>query len=95
MLAAAEAGEFDELVCYKQDRLARDTKRLFDIVDRLDKAGVSIETVSGDFNTTTSSGRMTMQMLSSLAEMESTQKSERQLDTIAHLRGPRCRGHIN
>jgi len=70
LLADVKAGKVDCVVVYKVDRL---TRSLFDfarIVEVLDKQGVSFVAVTQQFNTTTSLGRLTLNILLSLAQFE-------------------------
>lgn len=71
MLADAEAGAFDVLVIPSIDRLGRDTRDLFNIYLRLEKAGVDIRSLRGDLDTTTPVGKLQTAIFSGLAEFES------------------------
>jgi DNA invertase Pin-like site-specific DNA recombinase len=70
-------GAADVLVVWKIDRAARDLRDMLDLVDELKEHGVRFVSVTESFDTSTASGRMLMQVLGSLAEMESATKSER------------------
>ncbi|MGC8884867.1 MAG: recombinase family protein [Bryobacteraceae bacterium] len=80
LLADVEAGKVDCVVVYKVDRL---TRSLFDfarIIEVLDKHGASFVAVTQQFNTTTSLGRLTLNILLSFAQFEREIISERTRD---------------
>jgi len=80
LLADVQAGKVDCVVVYKVDRL---TRSLFDfarIIEVLDKHGVSFVAVTQQFNTTTSLGRLTLNILLSFAQFEREIISERTRD---------------
>jgi site-specific DNA recombinase len=96
LLADAKAGKVDCVVVYKVDRL---TRSLFDfarIVEVLDKHGVSFVAVTQQFNTTTSLGRLTLNILLSFAQFEREIISERTRDkqVLARKRGKWTGGHL-
>ena len=83
LLADVEAGRIDTIVVYKVDRLTRtlsDFARLVEIFDRKD---VSFVSVTQQFNTTTSMGRLTLNVLLSFAQFEREVTGERIRDKIA------------
>ena len=63
LLADVDAGLIDVAVVYKVDRLTRALTDFSRIVDVLDKAGASFVSVTQAFNTTTSMGRLTLNVL--------------------------------
>ncbi len=65
-----EAGRIDTVVVYKVDRLTRSLGDFAKIVEVFDEAGVSFVSVTQQFNTTTSMGRLTLNMLLSFAQFE-------------------------
>ncbi|RYG88505.1 MAG: recombinase family protein [Alphaproteobacteria bacterium] len=83
LLAAVHAGEVDVVVVYKVDRLTRALTDFSKIVDVLDKAGASFVSVTQAFNTTTSMGRLTLNVLLSFAQFEREVTGERIRDKIA------------
>ena len=70
MLSEAEGGRFDLLLVYKVDRLARSTRGLAQLLEQLDAAAVGFRSASEPFDTTSSAGRMMVQMLGVFAEFE-------------------------
>ncbi len=83
MLAEIEAGRIDTVVVYKVDRLTRSLADFAKIVDAFDAKGVSFVSVTQQFNTTTSMGRLTLNMLLSFAQFEREVTGERIRDKIA------------
>ncbi len=69
-LREASAGRFDLLLVYRVDRLARSVRGLAQIVEDLDRAKVAFRSATEPFDTTTSAGRMMVQMLGVFAEFE-------------------------
>jgi len=74
------------LVVYSLSRLARSTRDTIDIVERLEKAGASLISLSEDINTNGAAGRMVLRLLASLAEFERDQVAERTAAAMAHKR---------
>ena len=83
LLADIDAGRIDTVVVYKIDRLTRSLADFAKIVDRLDAAGTSFVSVTQAFNTTTSMGRLTLNVLLSFAQFEREVTGERIRDKIA------------
>src|SRR4051812_11853136 len=83
LLADVAAGKIDVIVVYKVDRLTRSLADFARIVDTLDKAGASFVSVTQAFNTTTSMGRLTLNVLLSFAQFEREVTSERIRDKVA------------
>ncbi|MBU1210331.1 MAG: recombinase family protein [Alphaproteobacteria bacterium] len=77
------AGRIDTVVVYKVDRLTRSLSDFAKIVDAFDAKGVSFVSVTQQFNTTTSMGRLTLNMLLSFAQFEREVTGERIRDKIA------------
>ncbi len=77
------AGRIDTVVVYKVDRLTRSLADFAKIVDAFDAKGVSFVSVTQQFNTTTSMGRLTLNMLLSFAQFEREVTGERIRDKIA------------
>ena len=68
---------------YKVDRLTRSLLDFTKLVEAFDKAGVSFVSITQSFNTTTSMGRLTLNMLLSFAQFEREVTAERIRDKIA------------
>lgn len=83
LLADIEAGRIDTVVVYKVDRLTRSLADFAKIVAIFDAHGVSFVSVTQQFNTTTSMGRLTLNMLLSFAQFEREVTGERIRDKIA------------
>ncbi|WP_293448441.1 recombinase family protein, partial [Planktotalea sp.] len=76
-------GRVDQIVVYKIDRLTRSLADFSKIVDTLDEAEASFVSVTQSFNTATSMGRLTLNMLLSFAQFEREVTAERFRDKIA------------
>ena len=83
LLADVEAGKVDTIIVYKVDRLTRSLADFAKIVDVLDAAGASFVSITQSFNTTTSMGRLTLNVLLSFAQFEREVTGERIRDKIA------------
>jgi DNA invertase Pin-like site-specific DNA recombinase len=70
LLADLTAGRVDTVVVYKIDRLTRSLADFAKIVEILDKGSASFVSVTQQFNTTTSMGRLTLNVLLSFAQFE-------------------------
>ncbi len=77
------AGRIDIVVVYKVDRLTRSLLDFARLVEAFDKAGTSFVSITQSFNTTTSMGRLTLNMLLSFAQFEREVTAERIRDKIA------------
>jgi site-specific DNA recombinase len=82
-LADIAAGRVDTIVVYKIDRLTRSLADFAKIVEILDAKGASFVSVTQQFNTTTSTGRLTLNVLLSFAQFEREVIGERIRDKIA------------
>lgn len=83
LLADIEDGRIDVVVVYKVDRLTRSLADFARIVDLFDRHGVSFVSVTQAFNTTSSMGRLTLNVLLSFAQFEREVTGERIRDKIA------------
>ena len=83
LLAEIRAGRIDTIVVYKVDRLTRSLADFAKMVDVFDAHGVSFVAVTQQFNTTTSMGRLTLNILLSFAQFEREVTGERIRDKIA------------
>jgi site-specific DNA recombinase len=83
LLADIAAGRVNTIVVYKIDRLTRSLADFAKIVEILDVRGASFVSVTQQFNTTTSMGRLTLNILLSFAQFEREVIGERIRDKIA------------
>jgi site-specific DNA recombinase len=83
LLADIAAGRVDTIVVYKIDRLTRSLADFAKIVEILDARGACFVSVTQQFNTTTSMGRLTLNILLSFAQFEREVIGERIRDKIA------------
>lgn len=83
LIADIKAGLIDVIVVYKVDRLTRSLTDFAKLVDVFDEHGVSFVSVTQAFNTTTSMGRLTLNVLLSFAQFEREVTAERIRDKIA------------
>ena len=83
LLGDIAAGKVDVVVVYKIDRLTRSLFDFAKIVEAFDAKGVSFVSITQQFNTTTSMGRLTLNVLLSFAQFEREVTGERIRDKIA------------
>ena len=83
LMADVQSGKVDVIVVYKVDRLTRSLADFAKIVEILDEAEASFVSVTQSFNTTTSMGRLTLNVLLSFAQFEREVTGERIRDKIA------------
>ena len=83
LMAEVQAGRIQVIVVYKVDRLTRALSDFAKIVEVLDAQGASFVSVTQSFNTTTSMGRLTLNVLLSFAQFEREVTGERIRDKIA------------
>ncbi|MZR11419.1 recombinase family protein [Maritimibacter sp. DP07] len=83
LLANIDAGRVDMVVVYKIDRLTRSLSDFAKLVDRFEAAGCSFVSVTQAFNTSSSMGRLTLNVLLSFAQFEREVTAERIRDKIA------------
>src|SRR5215204_489066 len=83
LLCDVKAGSVDVVVVYKVDRLTRSLADFAKLVELFDAHSVSFVSVTQAFNTTTSMGRLTLNVLLSFAQFEREVTSERIRDKIA------------
>lgn len=83
LMADIDAGRVDLVVVYKIDRLTRSLMDFSKLVERFDKSNCSFVSVTQAFNTSTSMGRLTLNVLLSFAQFEREVTAERIRDKIA------------
>ena len=100
LLSDIETGKIDTVVVYKVDRLSRSLLDFSQLVGLFDKHKVSFVSVTQQFNTTTSMGRLTLNILLSFAQFEREIIGERIRDKVAaakkkgkHTGGPPVLGY--
>ena len=86
LLADVEAGQVDCVVVYKVDRLSRSLLDFSRLIELFDRFGVSFVSVTQEFNTTTSLGRLTLNILLSFAQFEREIIGERTRDKLGAAR---------
>jgi DNA invertase Pin-like site-specific DNA recombinase len=86
LLADVEAGRVDVIVVYKIDRLSRSLMDFTKLVEVFDRNEVTFVSVTQSFNTTTSMGRLTLNILLSFAQFEREVIGERIRDKFAASR---------
>ena len=83
LMQSVDEKRVDQIVVYKIDRLTRSLADFAKLVDRLDAAEASFVSVTQSFNTATSMGRLTLNVLLSFAQFEREVTAERIRDKIA------------
>ncbi|MCH2459291.1 MAG: recombinase family protein, partial [Henriciella sp.] len=83
LLAELKAGRIDMVVVYKIDRLTRSLADFARLVERFDATAASFVSVTQQFNTASSMGRLTLNVLLSFAQFEREVTAERIRDKIA------------
>lgn len=86
LIGDIEAGLIDVVVVYKIDRLSRSLMDFAKLVEVFDRCGVTFVSVTQSFNTTTSMGRLTLNILLSFAQFEREVIGERIRDKFAASR---------
>jgi len=86
LIADIELGKVDVVVVYKIDRLSRSLMDFAKLVDVFERRGVTFVSVTQSFNTTTSMGRLTLNVLLSFAQFEREVIGERIRDKVAASR---------
>lgn len=86
LLDDAESGRIDMIICYKIDRLSRRLIDFAEIFRRLDECHVGFASVTQEFNTDTSMGRMVLNLLMTFAQFERELTSERVRDKMTATR---------
>lgn len=85
LLADARLGKFQVVICYKYDRLSRNTRDFLEILDTFDRHGVAFVSVTQPIDTTSSVGRLMRSILMDFAQFEREMISERTRDKIAAM----------
>jgi len=77
LLNDSKKKRFDAVLVHKIDRFSRNLRNLLNLVDELEKSGVSVNSVTELYDTSTSAGKMMFQQLGSFAEFERNRIKER------------------
>jgi DNA invertase Pin-like site-specific DNA recombinase len=95
LLRDVEAGRVDAVVCYKIDRLSRSLADFVKLIDIFERHDVTFVSITQQFNTTTSMGRLTLNILLSFAQFERELAGERIRDKFlaSRKRGLWMGGH--
>ena len=91
LLGEVQAEKIDIIVVYKVDRLTRSLADFAKLVELFDRHAVSFVSVTQSFNTTSSMGRLTLNVLLSFAQFEREVIGERVRDKIA---ASKAKGHL-
>jgi site-specific DNA recombinase len=83
LIQDVETGKVDTVVVYKIDRLSRSLLDFTKLIEKLEACNVTLVSVTQQFNTTTSMGRLTLNMLLSFAQFEREVIAERIRDKVA------------
>jgi site-specific DNA recombinase len=96
LLADIEDGLVDVVVVYKIDRLSRALMDFSKLVEVFDRNGVTFVSVTQSFNTTTSMGRLTLNILLSFAQFEREVTAERIRDKVkaSRMKGMWMGGYV-
>ena len=86
VLNELENGTISGLVILKLDRLSRSTRDILDLTDRIEKNGWELHSIMERLDTSSATGRFTLTLLASLAQLEREQISERTKAALAHKR---------
>jgi len=82
MLAAAKQHKIDRIMATKIDRVARSVVNLYNLMEDLQRWGVSIEMIDQPIDTSTSSGKFTLAVIGAVAEFERELISDRTKDGL-------------
>jgi site-specific DNA recombinase len=86
LLADIQAGKIDLVICYKVDRLSRSLLDFANMMETFEKHGVSFASITQQFNSATSMGRLVLNVLLSFAQFEREIIAERTRDKMAATR---------
>ncbi len=86
VLNMLKSHKVEVVICYKLDRLARNTIETLEMVNRMDKSDVALHSITEKLDTQSAIGRFVVRTLASLAEMERDLISERTTAALAHKR---------
>jgi site-specific DNA recombinase len=79
LLQDARRGRFDQILVFRLDRLGRETRLILNVVAELEKIGIRVKSMTEEFDTATSTGRLMLTMLSGFAAHERDAIRERSI----------------
>lgn len=86
LLVDVEAGKIEVIACYKIDRLSRSIHQFYRIWELMERHGIDLVSATQDLNTSTSQGKLMLNMLLSFGQYERELVGERTRDKIAAAR---------
>src|ERR1700724_2639596 len=86
LLAMADAREIDAVIVAKLDRLTRSVKDLGELLERLERRGVSLFSVAESLDTGSAAGRLVINIMPAVSQWEREAIGERTRDAMSHKR---------
>jgi DNA invertase Pin-like site-specific DNA recombinase len=86
LLADVDAGTVDVVIVAKLDRLTRSVRDLADLLDRFERRGVALVSVTESLDTGTAAGRLVLNIMASVSQWEREAIGERTREAMRHLK---------